>query len=123
VPRDHRQHHHLGPRRCLSRVVVVGVCMDPDQFRPALAINKEIDLRFVLGYTPIEFRDTLHMLGRGQGQRRAHWSPAPSAWPAWTRRSPALGDPEQHAKILIDPASAVTEPVCSRLSPASASTV
>jgi threonine dehydrogenase-like Zn-dependent dehydrogenase len=32
-----------------SRVVVVGVCMDPDRLRPAVAINKEIDLRFVLG--------------------------------------------------------------------------
>ena len=35
-----------------SRVVVVGVCMAPDNFRPVRAINKEIDLRFVLGYTP-----------------------------------------------------------------------
>lgn len=48
-----------------SRIVVVGVCMDVDHFRPALAINKEIDLRFALGYLPIEFRDTLHTR-RGQ---------------------------------------------------------
>ena len=31
-----------------------------------MAINKEIDLRFVLGYTPLEFRDTLHMLADGK---------------------------------------------------------
>ena len=49
-----------------SRVVVVGVCMGTDRIRPAMAINKEIDLRFVLGYTPIEFRDTLHMLAEGK---------------------------------------------------------
>ena len=49
-----------------SRVVVVGVCMDPDTVRPAMAINKEIDLRFVVGYTPLEFRDTLHMLADGK---------------------------------------------------------
>ena len=30
-----------------------------------MAINKETDLRFVLGYTPLEFRDTLHMLAEG----------------------------------------------------------
>ena len=49
-----------------SRVVVVGVCMGADQIRPSMAINKEIDLRFVLGYTPLEFRDTLHMLADGK---------------------------------------------------------
>ena len=49
-----------------SRVVVVGVCSEPDQFRPVMAINKEIDLRFVVGYTPLEFRDTLHLLARGR---------------------------------------------------------
>jgi len=37
-----------------SRVVVVGVCMEPDKIRPAMAVNKEIDLRFVVGYTPLE---------------------------------------------------------------------
>ena len=49
-----------------SRVVVVGVCVGPDTFTPAMAINKEIDLRFVIGYTPLEFRDTLHMLAEGK---------------------------------------------------------
>ena len=49
-----------------SRVVVVGVCMGADRIRPSMAINKEIDLRFVVGYTPLEFRDTLHMLADGK---------------------------------------------------------
>ena len=49
-----------------SRVVVVGVCMGNDAIRPAMAINKEIDLRFVLAYTPLEYRDTLHMLAEGE---------------------------------------------------------
>ena len=31
-----------------------------------MAINKEIDLRFVLAYTPLEYRDTLHMLAEGK---------------------------------------------------------
>src|SRR5262249_31158396 len=54
----------------LSRVVVVGVCMEPDRIRPAMAVNKEIDLRFVVAYTPLEYRDTLHMLA--EGRIRAH---------------------------------------------------
>ena len=49
-----------------SRVVVVGVCMEADRFRPVMAINKEIDLRFVVSYTPLEFRDTLHLLAEGK---------------------------------------------------------
>jgi hypothetical protein len=48
-----------------SRIVVVGVCMGADAFRPALAVNKELDLRFVVGYSPLEFRDSLHALAKG----------------------------------------------------------
>ncbi len=33
-----------------SRVIVVGVCMNPDRIRPAMAVGKEIDMRFVFGY-------------------------------------------------------------------------
>jgi threonine dehydrogenase-like Zn-dependent dehydrogenase len=92
-----------------SRVVVVGVCVGEDRFTPAMAINKEIDLRFVIGYTPLEFRDTLHMLAEGK------IDPHPlitgkvgldGVDAAFT----ALGDPEVHAKILIDPKSAAATP-------------
>ncbi len=92
-----------------SRVVVVGVCMGADRLRPSMAINKEIDLRFVLGYTPMEFRDTLHMLADGKVD----------ATPLITgtvglngveNAFGALGDPEAHAKILIDPKSDTTQP-------------
>lgn len=92
-----------------SRVVVAGVCVGRDEITPAVAINKEIDLRFVFGYTPLEFRDTLHVLAEG----RLDPSPmitgtvgldgVPAAFEA-------LGDAERHAKILIDPASAATAP-------------
>lgn len=37
-----------------------------DQITPAMAINKEIDLRFVFAYSPPEFRQTLHMLADGR---------------------------------------------------------
>ena len=87
-----------------SRVVVVGVCMGLDRIRPAMAINKEIDLRFVLGYTPPEFRDTLHLLAEGKVD------PAPLVTgevglAGVEAAFDALGDPEAHAKILIDPKS------------------
>ncbi len=92
-----------------SRVIVVGVCMTPDKIRPAMAITKEIDLRFVLGYTPLEFRDTLHMLAEGK-VNAAPMVTGTVGLPGVEAAFEALGDPEQHAKILIDPRSSVAAP-------------
>jgi threonine dehydrogenase-like Zn-dependent dehydrogenase len=92
-----------------SRVVVVGVCVGPDRFTPAMAINKEIDLRFVIGYSPLEFRDTLHMLAEGDVDPRPMITGEvglAGVEPAFA----ALGDPEAHAKILVDPRSTATAP-------------
>ncbi|MEU2255784.1 zinc-binding dehydrogenase [Nocardia xishanensis] len=93
----------------LSRVVVVGVCMETDRFHPAMAINKEIELRFALGYDPGEFRDTLHMIADGKVD------PAPLVTgtvglEGIDNAFTALGNPESHAKILIDPSSAAVAP-------------
>jgi threonine dehydrogenase-like Zn-dependent dehydrogenase len=92
-----------------SRVVVAGVCVGEDTIMPARAIQKEIDLRFVFGYTPLEFRDTLHMLADGKVD--------PSPLITGTvglggveAAFDALGDPDLHAKILIDPQSPATTP-------------
>jgi threonine dehydrogenase-like Zn-dependent dehydrogenase len=93
----------------MSRVVVVGVCVGPDRFTPAMAINKEIDLRFVLAYTPLEFRDTLHMLADGKLDPRPLITGTvglDGVDAAFT----ALGDPEAQAKVLIDPRSPATTP-------------
>jgi threonine dehydrogenase-like Zn-dependent dehydrogenase len=99
----------IGAAPLNSRVVVVGVCMGDDTLRPALANGKEIDLRFVFGSTPLEFRDTLHMLADG----KLDASPLITGTVgldgvagAFT----ALGDPETHAKILIDPRSSALVP-------------
>jgi threonine dehydrogenase-like Zn-dependent dehydrogenase len=92
-----------------SRVVVVGVCVGPDQITPAMAINKEIDLRFVLGYTPLEFRDTLYMLAEGDVDPRPLITGTVGLGGVDAAFS-ALGDPEAHAKILIDPRSEVRAP-------------
>ena len=92
-----------------SRVIVVGVCMGTDKIRPTMALSKEIDVRFVFGYTPLEFYDTLHMLADGKLD----------ASPLLTGKVglggvaaafEALGDPDRHAKILIDPRSAAAVP-------------
>ena len=93
----------------MSRVVVVGVCMQVDRFEPALAVQKEIDLRFVVGQSPLEYRDTLHMIADGRVAcapiltGRVGLSGVASAFDA-------LKDPETHAKILIDPKCPATAP-------------
>jgi threonine dehydrogenase-like Zn-dependent dehydrogenase len=100
----------IGNAPLFSRVVVVGVCMQPDAITPVMAINKEIDLRFVLGYTPLEFRDSLHLLADG----KVNAAPVVTGVVGLAgvdNAFTALGDPETHAKILIDPRAAHTEPV------------
>ena len=49
-----------------SRIVVAGVCMEVDGIEPLAFISKEIELRFVLGYTPEEFAASLHNLAEGR---------------------------------------------------------
>lgn len=85
-----------------SRVVVVGVCMGADAIRPSMAVNKELDLRFVVGYTPLEFRDTLHALAEGRIDPTALIT-GRVGLDGVGGAFGALADPEAHAKILIDP--------------------
>jgi len=85
-----------------TRIVVVGVCMEPDTIHPMLGISKELNLQFVLGYTPEEFAATLGHIAEG----------AIPAAPLITGTVgidgvagafEALGSPERHAKILVHP--------------------
>jgi len=92
-----------------SRVVVVGVCVGADRFTPAMAINKEIDLRFVLAYTPLEFRDTLKMLSEGKIDPRPLIT-GTVGLAGVEAAFAALSDADAHAKILIDPRSTATAP-------------
>jgi (R,R)-butanediol dehydrogenase/meso-butanediol dehydrogenase/diacetyl reductase len=50
----------------LGRVVVLGVCMEPDEITPVRCIFKEISLNFVLGYNEAEFQETIDALATGK---------------------------------------------------------
>ncbi len=92
----------------MSRIMVVGVCMQIDQIEPAMGNNKELDLRFVMGYSPLEYRDTLHMIAEGK-VNCAPMITGVVGLDGVDNAFKALRDPEQHAKILIDPGSAATQ--------------
>lgn len=92
-----------------SRLVVVGVCMGTDHIRPTMALAKELDVRFVFGYTPLEFYDTLHMLADGKLDASALVT-GKVGLGGVAAAFDALGDPERHAKILIDPRSSAQGP-------------
>lgn len=94
----------VGAAPVQSRVVVVGVCMGTDQLRPAMAIGKEIDMRFVFGYTPLEFRDSLHMLADGKVVASSLVT-GTVGLDGVARAFDVLGAAEAHAKVLIDPRS------------------
>ncbi|NDK89836.1 zinc-binding dehydrogenase [Gordonia desulfuricans] len=90
-----------------SRIVVVGVCMGADRIRPVVGINKELDLRFVFGYDPAEFHDTLQLIADG----KVDVTPLITATVGLdgvANAFEALGSAEHHAKVLIDPTSTVT---------------
>jgi threonine dehydrogenase-like Zn-dependent dehydrogenase len=85
-----------------ARILVVGVCMQPDTIRPMLAIGRELMVQFVLGYDPMEFADTLRAIAEGELVAspiitgRVDIDGVPDAFRD-------LGDPDAHAKILVVP--------------------
>lgn len=84
------------------RFVVAGVCMEPDQIRPMLAITKELNLQFVLGYSPEEFAGTLGLIAEGEIVTEplitghVGLDGVPQAFRD-------LASPDEHAKILVEP--------------------
>lgn len=53
----------VGPR---GQVVVVGVCMEPDQIQPIQCIMKEVSINFALAYDRSDFDETIAALTTGK---------------------------------------------------------
>jgi threonine dehydrogenase-like Zn-dependent dehydrogenase len=49
-----------------SRLVVAGVCMEPDTVLPFFATAKEISVQFVFAYDPSEFAESLRAIAEGE---------------------------------------------------------
>ena len=85
-----------------AEIMVVGVCMEPDQVQPFLGISKELTVRFALGYDPMEFASTLQAIAEGAIDVDPLITGAvgidgvPDAFAD-------LANPEAHAKIVVEP--------------------
>jgi (R,R)-butanediol dehydrogenase/meso-butanediol dehydrogenase/diacetyl reductase len=88
--------------RFRGRVVVVGVCIGPDEFHPAAAVLKEIELRFTLAYERKDFERTIERIERGELQPgalvtgRIGLDGVPAAFEALAR-------PDGDCKVLVRP--------------------
>jgi threonine dehydrogenase-like Zn-dependent dehydrogenase len=86
-----------------TRILVVGVCMPEDRLLPIVGITRELSIQFAFGYTPDEFAATHRAIGDGAWDLapmitgRVDVDGVPDAFVA-------LGDPDEHAKILVVPA-------------------
>jgi threonine dehydrogenase-like Zn-dependent dehydrogenase len=85
-----------------TRLVVVGVCMQPDTMHPFFAIAKEINVQFVLAYGPDEFADSLRSIAEGDIDVTPVITGDVGLEDVGTAFDD-LADPERHCKILVTP--------------------
>ncbi len=86
----------------MARIMVVGVCLEPDSYEPFFGLTKELNIQFSIAYNGAEFAATLRNIADGRL----------NVQPLITGRVglggvagafEALASPQTHAKILIDP--------------------
>ena len=85
-----------------AQIIVAGVCMATDSIEPSLCINKQLDFRFVLGYSPQEFAATLHNIAEGRIDVRPAITDTVGLQGV-AGAFAALADPERQCKIVVDP--------------------
>jgi len=85
-----------------ARIVVVGVCMESDRSEPMLGIMKELNVQYVLGYTPEEFAASLRLLAEGQVDA-ASLVTGRVGIDGVAQAFDDLANPEAHTKIIVEP--------------------
>ena len=85
-----------------ARVVVVGVCMETDRSEPMLGILKELNVQYVLAYTPDEFAASLRLLAEGQVDG-ASLVTGRVGLDGVAKAFDDLANPEAHTKIIVEP--------------------
>jgi threonine dehydrogenase-like Zn-dependent dehydrogenase len=85
-----------------TRVVVAGVCLQEDTLHPFFAVIKEINLKFVFAYDPMEFAATLQSMAEGE----IDVTPLITGEVGLEGVGAAFDDlasPDEHCKILVTP--------------------
>ncbi|WP_369810035.1 zinc-binding dehydrogenase [Bradyrhizobium sediminis] len=85
-----------------ARIVVVGVCMETDRSEPMLGIMKELNVQYVLGYTPDEFAHSLRLIAEGEVDA-ASLVTATVGIDGVAQAFADLANPERHTKIIVEP--------------------
>jgi threonine dehydrogenase-like Zn-dependent dehydrogenase len=85
-----------------ARIVVVGVCMETDRSEPMLGILKELNVQYVLGYTPEEFAASLRLIAKGEVDA-ASLVTATVGIDGVAQAFADLASPERHTKIIVEP--------------------
>ncbi len=85
-----------------ARIVVVGVCMETDRSEPMLGILKELNVQYVLAYTPDEFAASLRLLAEGQVDA-ASLVTGRVGLDGVAKAFDDLANPEAHTKIIVEP--------------------
>ncbi|HEY3795510.1 MAG TPA: zinc-binding dehydrogenase [Bradyrhizobium sp.] len=85
-----------------ARIVVVGVCMETDRSEPMLGIIKELNVQYVLGYTPDEFAASLRLIAEGEVDA-ARLVTASVGVDGVAKAFDDLASPERHTKIIVEP--------------------
>lgn len=102
VPGMIDQAMRMAPRG--ARVLVVGACMQQDRVHPILGITKELNIQFVLGYEPLEFQSALDAIADGKVDL-APWLTGSVDIDGVPQAFLDLAEPDNHAKILVEPSS------------------
>jgi len=85
-----------------ARVVVVGLCMLPDKFKPAEAVVKELDISFCFVYEKGDFEMTLDMLAQGRINAAGLISHT-VGFDAFPDSFEALKRPSDQIKVMLQP--------------------
>jgi threonine dehydrogenase-like Zn-dependent dehydrogenase len=85
-----------------ARIVVVGVCMESDRAEPLLGIMKELNVQYVLGYTPDEFARALRLIAEGEVDA-ASLVTSKVGVDGVAQAFADLANPDAHTKIIVEP--------------------
>lgn len=84
-----------------SRIVVAGVCQQPDTIMPLMGIMKELELQFVLGYRPADFDYVIAMIAQDRVDV-AHMVTDIVALDALPAAFEALRKPSHQCKVMLE---------------------